>query len=273
MTETSFKDGVYDISNEQYHTASGVSRSGLWEFKRSPYHYWHKYLNPDYVKPEPTPDMVLGSLVHTVALEPDLFAREYIVMPSIDRRTKQGKEDYQIFVDESAGKTIVTQEMMDKAHAMVHSIRKDKMAAQLIDGANIERSIFWTCENTGLQFKSRPDAMIGGIVTDLKTTRSANPREFKNDIYKGGYHIQAAMASKALDSIGIKLENFIFLCVEKTDPYMVANYILDEEAIEFGINQFNSLAEKIADCISNNRWDGYGTQTIGMPNWSKFNEE
>jgi hypothetical protein len=40
-----FEDGVYDIQNDLYHGSYGLSRSALCEFKKSPWHYWHKYLS------------------------------------------------------------------------------------------------------------------------------------------------------------------------------------------------------------------------------------
>src|ERR1700685_2456199 len=84
--------GIYNFSPEAYHQGLGISRSGLMEFKRSPYHYWYKHINPDY-KPEPaTPAQILGNALHTYVLEPDEFEKRYFVIPELDKATKDGKE-------------------------------------------------------------------------------------------------------------------------------------------------------------------------------------
>src|SRR5690348_338538 len=89
-----FEPGIYEISSERYHAAAGITRSGIIEFKKSARHYWHKYLNPDYVPKEPTDDMKLGTAFHSYVLEPGKFIDEYYVMidnPHHGNSTK-GKE-------------------------------------------------------------------------------------------------------------------------------------------------------------------------------------
>ena len=297
MEQKNLEDGVHVITNDEYHSSQGISRSGLWMFKKNPYLYWYNYLNPDAVRTPPTPDMVMGSLVHTLALEPDNFLNEFAVKPELEKLpealklkdvgheafdhnkavrealTNENNQRLAEFEKEAETKSVIASETFTQAKAIADAVLSDATAASLIDGAKIENSIYWTCERTGLKFKSRPDAWLGGIVTDLKTTRSANPRDFQGDLYKGGYHIQAAMASKALGSIGMKLEKFIFLCVEKKPPYLTSIFILDDEAIEYGIHQFEQLSERFAECIESDRWPSYGVQTIGLPGWSKYDGE
>ena len=103
-----YRDGVHDITNDEYHAANGISRSRLMLLDKSPYHYWYEVLSGEAEVRESTPAMLIGSLFHTLLLEPEKFDREYALMPKIDRRTKQGKEDYEAFVQEAQNKIILT---------------------------------------------------------------------------------------------------------------------------------------------------------------------
>ena len=76
----------------------------------------------------------------------------------------------------------------------------------------------------------------------------------------------------ALASIGIELEKFIIIAVEKSKPYHVGIYMLDEEAINFGVQQFNKLIEGVASCMEKNEWPGYPVQYLSVPAWANKQE-
>lgn len=286
-----YNDGIHDITNTDYHASEGVSRSALMKLKRSPYHYWHEYINPEYVKPEPTPDMVLGSLVHTLTLEPEKFHEEYIKEPDLMQVPKVGllkdlgREEYdkqktkcesvkvanELLMDEfklqSENKTIIKDDVLKKAWEIAHSVIFDENAKALLEGAQIEKSIFCTHEPTGLQFKVRPDIWLGGVVSDLKTTRDASPHAFQSASVSSGYLLQAGMIKEALEYTGQTLEAFCFIAVEKQAPYPVAIYQLDEAAIEYGVNLFNELMVRLKECKERDAYPSYGIRTLCAPNW------
>src|SRR5690606_3808663 len=136
---TILNDGIHDLTNEQYHAASGISRSQLMLLDKSPYHFWYEVLSGEALTKESTPSMNIGSAFHTLLLEPDLFDNEYAVIPNIDRRTKQGKEDYKVFVEESEGKILLTKEQYDKAKTMSNLVKKHDIVHTLLDDAVFEK--------------------------------------------------------------------------------------------------------------------------------------
>jgi hypothetical protein len=84
---------IETMENTEYHAHPALSASGLRVLKRSPLHYWDRYINPDRVTTEPTEAMQLGTLIHCAVLEPDQFDVRYIAVPEgIDKRTKEGKQ-------------------------------------------------------------------------------------------------------------------------------------------------------------------------------------
>lgn len=296
MEKQTYKDGVHDISNADYHNSAGISRSVLWTFRLSPYHYWHRYLNPEYVRPEPTPSMVIGDAVHTMALEADSFEDRYAIEPdyaekpkalllkdvgreafdlnkqqraTIDEHNKYLKDD---FLSKCETKSPLKKDYYATAHSMALKLNNNDMFKSLTDGAEIEQSIYFTHKPTGIQCKVRPDAWLGSIVTDLKTTVDSGYRAFQMSAYKSGYFLQAGMIHEALKSIDIDMEKFVIACVENQEPHAEALYVLDDESIDFGIQQFNHLMTKMAEKMESGDWFSYELQTLCVPNWGNPEE-
>lgn len=291
-------NGIHDISNETYHESNGLSRSALWEFKKSPWHYWNKYLNPNAVTEKPTTSMKLGELLHVLVLEPHTFNDRYILepqmvsVPKLELLKDVGREKYECqkllresalslnktigdrFVKEAAqGKEVVSRMQCKEAKDMAASVLSDQTAQLLFATKDIEKSIYFTHQSTGLQCKVRPDAWSNCLVVDLKTVKDAGYKSFQSSSYNYGYFLQAAMIKAGLESVGMELEKFVFYCVEKSTGYPCVYYILDDEAIDYGTNQFNALMEKFAGCLESDQWNGYEPKTLYLPNYSKYEEQ
>lgn len=267
-----YEDGIHDIGNNDYHSSSGISRSALMEFKRSPYHYYHKYLC-DSPPVEPTPAMIMGNLIHTMVLEPDKFHDEFIVRPEMDRRTNAGKLAFNQFTATLAGRMSITNDQWETAAAIRDAISSNDLASSLLADCKVEKSIYFTHKSTGIQCKVRPDAWNNTIVVDLKTTNDASFRAFQSSAFKYGYFLQAGMIQQGLESIGLSLEKFVIIAVEKEKPYAVALYVLDEEAIDYGVSRFNTLMEKYVECVQDDKWPGFGLQVLTVPNYANYEIE
>lgn len=245
--------------------------------------------------------MKLGELVHALVLEPKYFQERYVVPPEIDPPPKvsllkdliaefgkeKGREEYEIqkaerdhvielnemvieqFSSRSELKEIVKPEMYMEAKALADAVMSDPMAQQLFTDMNAEKSIYFTHKGTGLQCKVRPDAWLGSIITDLKTCADASLWAFQSAAYKSGYFIQAAMMKQALESIGMRLDQFIFFCVEKTPAKACVYYQVDEESLYHGEKEFDGLMYQLAECMQTNVWRSYETNFLTYPSYAK----
>jgi exodeoxyribonuclease VIII len=258
-----FENGIHAITNEQYHSSEGISRSDLMRFKKSPMHFKHKQSLKE------TPSLIIGELVHTLVLEPNFFNDRYIVNPGFDRRTKEGKIEHAEFITASEGKRIVEANHFTEASKMAGAVNNHMFKQYLSQGYRVENSIFFRHELTGLQCKVRPDAWLGDIVIDLKTTADASFRSFQSSAYNYGYYLQAGMIKRALESLNKPIKNFIFVAVEKEAPYAIGIYKLDDEALEFGANEFDTLMVELNKYIQKNEFPDYGIQTLSIPAWLK----
>lgn len=269
MTKQIFNDGVHNISNEQYHEAEGISRSKLLLFDKSPYHFWYEVYSGLAKKRASTCAMDFGSAFHTMLLEPELFGQHFCVAPKMDRRTSKGKQDYSLFTQENCNKTILTDEQYEKAWTMSNHLKQNDVVSMLLSGAVFEQSIFWTDPETGLQFKARPDIWSSKMIVDLKTSSDTSLNAFTWSALNYGYYLQAGMAFEACRSIGKPLDMFVILAVEKDAPFVPSVFILDQKALEFGIDQFNVYKKRLRRCLDCNQWDGYKVQELSVPDFAK----
>jgi hypothetical protein len=261
------------MDNTAYHAHPAVSKSHLDLIARSPLHYWARYLDPDRVAPEPTPQMRLGTALHTHVLELSRWDEEIAVAPAINRMTKAGKEEWAAFVADAAGKTVITADDAAQVQAMARAVFRHPAAAMLLAlPGKAETTHMWTDASTGLECKCRPDWLTddGSIVVDLKTTKDASPRGFKQSIANFSYQKQAAWYLHGVQqATGKRPDQFIFICVETTAPYAVAVYAADAEMIERGHDQAMRDLAKLAVCKAADHWPSYSDQieTISLPGW------
>ncbi len=81
-----------------------LSFSSIKQFIRSPQHYI-QYLTQERKQ---TDAMLLGSVVHNLILQPEKFNDNFAVEPEFNKRTNQGKEDYQKFLDTMTEKKLTS---------------------------------------------------------------------------------------------------------------------------------------------------------------------
>lgn len=256
---------IKGISNEAYHKASGVSKSQLDQFAKSPAHYLASLTTPR----KETPAMRIGSTFHGMVLEPERV--KIAVAPVCDKRTKDGKATWEAFCLENAGAEIVTADEGEMLNGMAESIRTHQAASALLNGDGIaEGSCFWFDERSGELCRCRPDFYRRdlGIIVDLKTTDDASPAGFARSIWKYAYHRQAALYMDGVsESTGDIIKGFVFVAVEKSAPYAVGVYRLDMQGEEAGRVSYQSLLLDLADCKTNRNFPAYSSriETISLP--------
>lgn len=255
------------MTNADYHASEAISKSDLDLINRSPAYYRYVKKNPR----EQTASMLFGSVVHSLVLEPEKFSDEYAVAPSVDKRTKKGREEWCEFAAASKDKTIIDSGIYDSAQLAALSVENNPIAKKLLHGGKAEMSYFW--EEKGVKCKCRPDYLRTDIkcVIDLKTTQNANPDNFTKSAYDYRYHVQAAWYLRGLRSCGVDVENFIFIAVEKEAPYTVCIYNADNFMIKLGNTVADENLAVLCECIRSDNWYGYEEtpviHSLSLPDW------
>ena len=246
------------MTEQEYNQHEGIRRSDLWKIRESPEKYLWSIGHPE----PPTPALVFGAMVHKMLLEPLSFSNEYAVAPNVNRRTKDGKEAWQRFSEENAGKTIVSTADFDQADDMVNAVMSHPIAQKLL-GGKAEMPIFWTDEDTGELIKCRLDMLTeldgNPVVVDYKTAGNAQTDVFDRKIFDLGYHVQAYMYTEAaMHELNLtERPDFIFIVQEKKPPYSVNVIRVSEEVMTHGMDTFRELIGILHQCLETGYFPGY----------------
>ena len=262
------------MTEQEYNAAEGVRRSDLWKMEDSPEKYKYFLEHPV----EQTPAMAFGSACHKAILEPDDFGNEFAVSPQADRRTKEGKEIWAAFTEQNAGKTIISRDDVAVIEEMETMLIRCPLAKKLIYGkGETEIPFFWTDPETGEKCKVKLDRLVKynrkTYVVDYKTTACAETNRFNSDLWKLGYHLQAAMYTEGVMKAKKlkKRPGFLFVAQEKKPPYSVNVIEVSEEVMGAGIAKFRQLLEKLHACRVIDQWPGYMNGNVPndsfVPTW------
>ena len=255
-----------NLSNKDYHSGPGISKSGLDKIAKSPAHYQAYKTQPH----EQTDAMILGSAIHSLVLEPDMFGTEFAVAPEINRRTNDGKAQWSAFQAANADKAILTADQHAQAVAISAAVRKNNAVKKLLSfpGA-VEESIFWN--ELGVLCKCRPDyRREDGIVVDLKSTQDASQDAFMRSIANSRYHVQAAWYLRGVEAMDLPTKAFVFVAIEKEPPYATALHMATDAMLEKGRELMNRDLTLYAECVVSGVWPAYPEEIvpIDLPSWA-----
>lgn len=256
---------------DAYHAFRGASASRLKAIRRSPAHL--RMMDEEPLKASA---LVVGEAFHTMVLEPYRFTEQFACAPSFDRRTLAGKAAYQTWLDSLRGEKVLSEDEWLSVTGMGKAVGEHPVASDLLLGrTETEISLFW--EEIGIPCKARIDAynLDQRCIIDLKSTQDASPEEFPRSVAKFAYHIQAAWYLRAMRAAGFEVETMVFIAVEKSHPYGVACYCLDDATIAEGEREIARLLPIMSNCLQTGNWHGYDPtiRTIGLPRWAVRGEE
>lgn len=250
--------GFVEISNKEYREREGLSSTDIKRMMKS-MATW-KYFKDNPEKDSDTPSLKFGRAYHKFMLEPFDFVNEYAVMPKVDRRTKEGKEEYAAFEKEAEGKEVIDEETQEKLIAMREVLYKTPYVKNLIKGEH-EKSFFWTDAGTGIKCKCRPDSfgVFGSrnVIIDLKTTSDAETSAFMRSALKFNYDVQAAHYTAGLEEIYGKEYTFIFIAQEVKAPYLVNVLQADSYFMENGRDVRDTMLKTYKKCLELDEWPAY----------------
>lgn len=173
----------------------------------------------------------------------------------------------------------LTESDYDKALQIRDTVHANSVLNKLIASSNsvIEQSGYWIDPETGLLCRVRPDLHRPDlkIIIDLKTTASAMRRDFQTSIAKYGYHAQEAFYTDGMSALGQQVDGFIFIAVEKKDPFCIAVYELEPTAVDRGRERIRQALKIYSECKASNNWPGYseGVQALDIPRWAYSDDE
>jgi len=258
------------ITSDQYHgDKSAVSSTGLRKILKSPYSFYsHHFLDQ---KEEDVPAFKLGTAFHMAILEPTEFAKKFILVPKFSGTGSVAAKKE--FMDAHPGSLFLTETEFRDLSGMIESVSQHRVASRILKHGTPEVSGFYRDPGTGILCKIRPDLFDSKSMTflDVKTTTDCSMDAFSRKIWDLRYDFQMSMYCAGIAAIdGKKVDNCLFLAVEKKPPYDVALYIADEDLLQRGEIDYYIALERLKTSLSTRSWGRYqqGVKPIGLPPWA-----
>lgn len=250
----------HNMPMSEYRSLDGLSKHQFdWFCQNAAYYQWRK--TQDF---KASRDMILGTLIHAQALEGRI---EYAVGPQVDRRTRIGKETWEAFCLENAGKEVVNEEegariegAVSAAEVLLADLGFNAKTATEEQMEWVEASLFWEDkEHPGLQFKGRPDLIIPpagkGLpwtIVDLKTT--SDFFKFRRKFFDLNYDRQACWYTWGLQQLGKISVQFKFVVVDTEQPHFGQIVTLDDLAFSYTENLMHNSLRQFRFCTMADEW-------------------
>jgi hypothetical protein len=251
-----------------YFAIDAVSQSMLKDLDESPAYFKAVHIDRVVARKQ-TEAMRLGTMLHCAVLEPEIFESRYVVW-SGDRRTKAGKEDHAAIV--ASGAEIIDHDELAQIRGMAAAILAHPGASKLLALCPLrEHVIEWTDEASGVRCKAKLDLATPGLVVDLKSAISSNPKAFAKQAANLGMHIQDRHYTAGWSAVnGGMRTDFAFIVVGKEAPHLVSTVQLGPVSQMKGAEKRAELLELYRTCRDSGEWPGYGDhiQTIELPSWA-----
>jgi exodeoxyribonuclease VIII len=269
-----YKPGLYlHMSNEDYHKAPGVSKSGLDLIAGNPSTY--KWQQGAPVDTEKLDALDAGTALHCALLEPDEFESRFIVMPEFNLRTTDGRADRDSFMAETAdeGKIVLVAEVHRQLQLMRKSAYAHPVVRMIMEArGHNEASIFWNDDETGELCRIRPDRHIwsdevGPVIVDVK--KCAGIDRFETHAEEFRYHVQHAMYVDGYRKHYGEDAPFWFLVVDSTcsaGRYRVDVVELPQEWVDAGHELYRRDLTTYHHCNQQNDW--LHVRTLNRPRWA-----
>jgi len=278
------RPGIYDgMTDAEYHAdpveAGSISSSGARTLLKSPALYaWqqtHRVEKTTYDVGHAAHAKVLGVGSPVIA-----YPDEHLT-PSGNASTKAATLAW-AKDQRAAGLVPVTPDQMVDVDAMAEAILANTLARTLLEapGAS-EQSLFAPDPDTGVWLRARidrlPEASGSGqsLAIDLKTSTSADPRDFMRSAAEYGYGVQAEWYQHVLRlTRGDTDMAFLFVVVEKAAPHLVSVIELDAEFAQIGRQRMRRAIDLFKTCRDADEWPGYEpiVHLVDPPRWLAYDE-
>lgn len=145
----------------------------------------------------------------------------------------------------------------ERVQAMAEALKGHRLAMRLLNVGAPEVSAYAEDDETGVMRRCRFDWLGTSILTDYKTSFSADPATFIKAAINFGYDQQAAWYRDVAADLGHDAQAFAFIVQEKEPPYLVTVVELPAELVERGRARNRRALDRFAECMESGVWPGY----------------
>lgn len=263
--------GIYDLTAEQYHRdpveGGSLSSSGA-----------RRLLPPScpalfrWEQDHPQPPKKTFDFGHAAHKEVLGVGPELVLVDAARWDTDAIKAE--VASIRAAGGVPLKRPEFEQVQAMAAAIRRHPVASRLFEPGTgtAESALVWRDGPTGVMCRAlldwRPEPGPGRmIIPDYKTAVSVDLAALQRAMHEYGYHQQAdwyRSGCRALSLCGDDAE-FVFVCQEKTPPYLVTIFQPSATAMRIAAARNRRAIDTYAECVETGRWPGYADDVAYLP--------
>lgn len=258
-----------------YDAIKATSITRLKELRRSPLHYRHAIDHP-----KESPSLTLGIATHVAVLEPERFTKDFAIW---DRKLDTGRaaprngKVWDAFKELHTERTILTGDEGELAQAIAMAVRTDEIALKYLAIGDPEVSLEWTLGERACKGRADWLTTIDGkpVLVGLKTSRDCRHMVFGSQAAKLGYHLQWAFYHDGFEAITGKAPHMVEIVVESDAPHAVATFIIPNDIIEQGRDEYQRLLVVLTECEESGVWPGPvpTEEYLTLPSWAYERDE
>ena len=268
-----------DMSNNDYHALKDYISSSF--VKSVAKHSIAKALQPI----EPNQALLFGDAMHTYFEDSQAFHKRFkvfkdseiiakilerrpdITSPTMTKDYKTYKKDFECSLGEN--QVAISEDDMYTIQYMYQSMVDNDAVKEIYKMYDPSESwdeySFLTEEEDlhSLKYRVRPDRLLVRneepmAILDWKSCRDASEKSFRSDFWKYRYDLQAAFYC---DVMGILVDDFYFVAIEKQYPFNTAVYGLNPETQMNALKELNVIKYRIGEWKNNPK-----QAEMGLPN-------
>lgn len=291
-----------------YRKTEGISQSSMKELLVSPAHYLASY-GPNAEPRFPSAAMIWGSALHCKALEPEVFdnlyfdrsskAKEPTVADLKEMATEMGldfkstikKPELEALIwpegKKKDNRTSMDAKDFDNVNRAADALRAHDITGEWFcpgqeDYRKFNEVSLYTKNEMGQVLKGRFDRLLLDeeaktvTILDLKTTQSAQPKEFQRSVVNFSYDLQAAWYTRLAEICwpGYEVE-FIFVALEKKPPFGISVFRASPGLLKNGQKKMAKALDLFAQCQVLDYWPSYDpiVHDLDLPTWALTRED
>ncbi len=212
-----------------------------------------------------------GNATHIAVLQPSIF-HDRVACPPPECRRGSGKGQearLKTWSAEHNDKIVLTPTEFERVSGMRAALEGRKVLCWLRkNGVLFEQSFRCRDTVTDLVVRLRPDALLGQVCQDLKTSENPSFGAFSKAIDRYAYHVQAALYT---DILG--LTDWYWLVVGKKLPHRTALYRCPESRLDIGRRLYSAGLAILANTEPDQRplawWEDRPLELEEPPRWAE----
>lgn len=265
-------DGRYArVPFQAYERMDAINASSLKAALHSPLHFKAAWDAPP---GEETRAMRLGTMFHTLLLEPDRFDERYMPAPVNSRTNKEYGKQTKAYHEaqehaESVGKQLASCDEVARMRLMRDAVMGNPMCRAAVERlTDAEITLVW--RDDGLACKARVDGLCAaddGFALNVKTTERFSLGAIERQIYDLAYDLSEAWYRRGLRAVtGRSLPHYM-LYVESKPPFDSALVRMGDRTLALGEVRVAAAVARIRKGFESGQWPGAldGVTEINAP--------